>query len=603
MRHMKLISALVITLQWMLLAMPAAAEETNTVKNCLKMHFAGSAGSKFALLVMGTENGEYTLDWGDGKATTGQLATTATTIYGELPSQDLTLYGNIAVLECSGNALTELDITGMPTLTHIISRENYVAEMDFSKCPELKMVCIQSSPLNKLDLSANAKIDSIIVTNNRIASLTLPEKSPLKYLSCTTNSPLTELNLTGCEELKYLDAMQTMVTKFDLSKNKKLEYVAAGLGKPITQFVLPEENKIDTLILPMANLMSIDLSQTKNLRYLQLDNNFMLSSLDLSGMTKLETLLCEGAPIDNLDLTDTRNLTMLTCNNNYMLTTLNLAGLSKLESVSCYSCSLSNLDMTGCEALKHLDCSENMELAEATFPQSLVSLNCSGCAFTKLDATKLPNLTDLHCNNNQIATLDMKALKNLLAIDCGDNAITSLDFSQNKLISDAVIKNNPITEGITFEGANDLRYVSVDGTNLGVEALNKLYMSLREKREGDDMNDVGGLLLFNNVANDLAKESATKIATDKGWMVSVEGTGTTSIGASPETATFSIRETADGLEASGISGDVAALSIYAADGSLVSIVPVVNSRASINIPDKGIYMIAGKGMKTMKYKK
>lgn len=86
-------------------------------------------------------------------------------------------------------------------------------------------------------------------------------------------------------------------------------------------------------------------------------------------------------------------------------------------------------------------------------------------------------------------------------------------------------------------------------------------------------------------------------------MVSVEGTGTTSVGASPETATFSIRETADGLEASGISGDVAALSIYAADGSLVSIVPVVNSRASINIPGKGIYMIAGKGMKTMKYKK
>lgn len=286
-----------------------------------------------------------------------------------------------------------------------------------------------------------------------------------------------------------------------------------------------------------------------------------------------------------------------------MLTTLNLAGLSKLESVSCYSCSLSNLDMTGCEALKHLDCSENMELAEAAFPQSLVSLNCSGCAFTKLDATNLPNLTDLHCNNNQIAALDMKAMKNLLAIDCGDNAITSLDFSQNKLIADAVIKNNPITEGITFEGANDLRYVSVDGTNLGVEALNKLYMSLREKREGDDMNDVGGLLLFNNVANDLAKESATKIATDKGWMVSVEGTGTTSVGVSPETATFCIRETADGLEASGISGDVVALSIYAADGSLVSIVPVVNSRASINIPGKGIYMIAGKGMKTMKYKK
>ena len=58
---------------------------------CVKMHFAGKTGSKYALLIMGAEAGEYTLDWGDGKTHKGKLNKTATRIQGNIEAQDLTI--------------------------------------------------------------------------------------------------------------------------------------------------------------------------------------------------------------------------------------------------------------------------------------------------------------------------------------------------------------------------------------------------------------------------------------------------------------------------------------------------------------------------------
>ena len=52
-----------------------------------------------------------------------------------------------------------------------------------------------------------------------------------------------------------------------------------------------------------------------------------------------------------------------------------------------------------------------------------------------------------------------------------------------------------------------------------------MYRSLREKRPEDDESDLHGILLYNNVPG-AAKVSNTKIATDKGWLVSVVGDGT-----------------------------------------------------------------------------
>ena len=487
---------------------------------CAKMHFAG----KYALLIMGAEAGEYTLDWGDGKTHKGKLNKTATRIQGNIEAQDLTIYGNIAVLECSNNQLTTLDVTKLSALTHLISRKNFVRDLDVSGNPELKLLYVQDSPLEQLDLTHNSKIDSLILTNNRLKELTLASHPTLELLMCTSNAQLKHLNLKDCPKLKHLDALQTLVDEYDLSKNSELRYVAVGLGRPLRTLSLPTNNKIDTLMVPAAGLKTIDLSQTKQLKLLGIDNNYELSLLDLTGMTQLKALSCEGNALTSLNLSACQNLESLVCNNN-QLTTLDVSGLNKLETLTCFSNDLATLNLTGCTSMKNLDCSVNPKLSTADFPRSLTSLNCSSCNFTQIETTKLPLLTNLTCDGNQIGTLNLTAQTKLTAINCGNNKIEQLDFSNCTSLLDVVIAGNPISGGIGFNNCNNLRYVSVNNTKLDACALNAMYRSLREKRPEDDESDLHGILLYNNVPG-AAKVSNTQIATDKGWMVSVVGDGT-----------------------------------------------------------------------------
>lgn len=500
------------------------AEHNQPNTPCVKMHFAGKIGSKYALLIMGAEEGEYTLNWGDGNSHTGKLNKTATRIQGNIETQDLTIYGNIAVLECSNNQLTTLDVTKLPMLTHLISRKNFVRDLNVSGNPELKLLYVQDSPLEKLDLTHNSKIDSLILTNNRLKELTLASHPTLELLMCTSNAQLKHLNLKNCPKLKHLDALQTLVDEYDLSKNSELRYVAVGLGRPLRTLSLPTNNKIDTLMVPAAGLKAIDLSQTKQLKLLGIDNNYELSQLDLTGMTQLKALSCEGNALTSLNLSACRNLESLVCNNN-QLTTLDVSGLNKLETLTCFSNNLATLSLTGCTSMKNLDCSVNPKLNTVDFPHSLTSLNCSSCNFAQIETTKLPLLNNLTCDGNQIGTLNLTAQTKLSAINCGNNKIEQLDFSNCTSLLDVVIAGNPISTGIGFDNCKNLRYVSVNNTKLDACALNAMYRSLREKRPEDDESDLHGILLYNNVPG-AAKVSNTKIATDKGWLVSVVGDGT-----------------------------------------------------------------------------
>ncbi len=53
----------------------ALAEDNQPVLPYVKMHFASAINSKYAFLIMGAEEGEYTLDWGNGKTFKGKLHT------------------------------------------------------------------------------------------------------------------------------------------------------------------------------------------------------------------------------------------------------------------------------------------------------------------------------------------------------------------------------------------------------------------------------------------------------------------------------------------------------------------------------------------------
>lgn len=181
-------------------------------------------------------------------------------------------------------------------------------------------------------------------------------------------------------------------------------------------------------------------------------------------------------------------------------------------------------------------------------------------------------------------------MKKLLSLDCGYNNIENLNFENNKDIADAVMSANPIAEGITFDGANNLRYVSVNETKLSADALNALYTSLREKRPEDDDNGIGGLLLLNDVENNAAKQSNTNIATQKGWMVTVEGT-TSGIGKSNADSKITIKENAQGWTLTNIPSTVKSVELYSVNGKLLARYAVTNGTSQVYAPCKDVFMV------------
>ena len=187
----------------------------------------------------------------------------------------------LQVLNCSGNNLTDLDLSNNTLLRELRCSENN---------------------LTSLDLSNNTLLDRLVCANNLLTSLDL-----------TQNLALNGSLRLNDNQLTSIDMGQVSGSPFDLD-------------------IYLENNQ----------LTSIDLSQCSNLDELYIYNN-NLTSLDISANPLLEIINCGDNEITNLDLTNNSWLKQLAVYNN-LLTNLNLSNLIQLQAVACGSNQLTCLN-------------------------------------------------------------------------------------------------------------------------------------------------------------------------------------------------------------------------------------------------------------------
>lgn len=494
----------------------------------ISMTFAGKVGQEYQLLLMGTKDGEVKLVWGDGSSETKSIQKDkATPIKGQLKDRALTIEGEVAVLECSGNNLLSLDVTGMPQLTDLASRKNFHVDLDLTKSVSLRSLLLQDSPLTALDLSHCSKLDSVICTNNnKLRSLDLPKDAPqLKKLDLGTCPFISSVDLSGMPQLEYLNLAEVGLAELDLSHNPELKHVIAGKSylKMLSKITFPSPSKLQSLILPITALRKLDLSGLPDLETLMVSYSESLTELTLTGLSKLQSLDCQGCALTELDLSGCPNLQELMCNNN-QLTELNCSKMSRLRDVACYANQLRKIDFSQCYALTSLDCSVNSKLEEITLSPALQTLDISQCGLREIPGlNQLSRLKTLSCGGNELTSLDLSVAYGLETLSCPNNKLSDLSTAtQLYALKSITASNNPITS-LTLPNAYNLYYVKIDGTALDACALNALYKSLRERRDEDLKNDLGGCFIFNSTKE--ATISHTTIAIQKGWGVSVEGDG------------------------------------------------------------------------------
>lgn len=201
--------------------------------------------------------------------------------------KDLTgvrFFTGLEYLYCSGNQLTELDVSGLSALWYLFCDQNQLTGLNVSGC---------------------TAIDTLSCTGNRLTTLDISDLTDLGTLYCEENQ-LTELDLSGYSALRQLYCMYNQLTKLDIS------------GCTDLMEVICHSN-------PMVSLKAVG---CRELYSLSCENN-RLTSLDLSGCIKLDALFCENNRLTSLDLSDCANLEGLYCKKN-SLATLELSGKKKL---------------------------------------------------------------------------------------------------------------------------------------------------------------------------------------------------------------------------------------------------------------------------------
>ncbi len=161
-------------------------------------------------------------------------------------------------LYCSGNAISEIDLSKNTALKHLDCSCNKLLSLDVSDNKELTSLDCSYNQLTNLDLCSNVELQYIQCDNNQITELDLRNNTALATLSCTENQ-LTTLDLSSNRALESLYCYKNQLTALDLSEN------------PFVRSIYCENNAITSLNLRNKNYLQTLFGANNQINYLNIE--------------------------------------------------------------------------------------------------------------------------------------------------------------------------------------------------------------------------------------------------------------------------------------------------------------------------------------------
>ncbi|MDY4245774.1 MAG: leucine-rich repeat domain-containing protein [Porphyromonas sp.] len=191
--------------------------------------------------------------------------------YYTLTSGTITIRGDVKTLNCKGNQLTSLDVSGCTALTELGCSNNQLTSLDVSSCITLtKLRCY----------------------NNQLTSLDVSGCTALKMPSCSDNQ-LTSLDVSGCTALTSLGCSKNKLISLDVSKNTALTELNCNENK-LTNLDLSNHSALITLNCSENPLKKIDLSGCTSILFLTCHRNQIKASEMASLVNSLPDLQGKG---------------------------------------------------------------------------------------------------------------------------------------------------------------------------------------------------------------------------------------------------------------------------------------------------------------------
>ena len=236
----------------------------------------------------------------------------------------VTLIGDIIELNCPGNRLTALDVSGCTALQKLNCSNNFITELDVQGLTALQKLACNTNMLTALNASECTALKELICYSSKLTTLNVQGLTALQKLDCHGNKQLTTLNVQGLNALQELNCLSNQLKTIDVQGLTALKKLKCGGNQ--------------------------------------------LSTLNVQGLTALQELYCEKNQLTELNVQGLTALQELYCEEN-QFTTLDVSGLTALQKLYCNGDEahryLSELNVQGCTALKSLRCYYNKLNADA----------------------------------------------------------------------------------------------------------------------------------------------------------------------------------------------------------------------------------------------
>ena len=270
---------------------------------------------------------------------------------GEISFSDL---GALQTIDCAGNSLTQIDISGNKALSNLSCGENKISQLDISNNTALTELSCNDNKLSELNLEENKQLETLNCESNKLTQLDLSKNGEISWLSIASNH-LSSIDLNNLTKLERLDCAGNVLTELKIEKCGALKSLDCGDNK-LTSLLLTNNISLEELWCYYNQLENMDVSQCP-LKILQCNNN-ELNTLNLGNNEKLTDLYCSENKLEILDIGNCQNLQYFDCAGN-MLKSLDTGNNKKLKTILCHENQLKELFVGANQDLEILDCDKN----------------------------------------------------------------------------------------------------------------------------------------------------------------------------------------------------------------------------------------------------
>ncbi len=283
----------------------------------------------------------------------------------KINSQTITVHGLIESFQCTGQQLTNVDLSNCPNITTINCQFNELTKLDLSSCPKLTRLDLRDNKISSIVISNNQKLEWLDLNNNNLTNFTLNNQEELVTLRLDNNL-LTNINISNNPKLPKFSFANNPVVSVDASNCDSLEIVAFsyGEGRTLTHLNLSGCTSLTSVFVDGNNLQSINLTGCKALKRLDCKNN-QLKTLITTDNKALETLNCSENQLTQLNLGSNNLLKNVSCNFNQLIS-INAQNCNQLTTLDCSSNRITQLNLTNCGSLYLIHLEDNQLFGTAT---------------------------------------------------------------------------------------------------------------------------------------------------------------------------------------------------------------------------------------------